>query len=130
MSDQELTEDDVLRIVELAKSSAHLTEFYLKAGAVEIDLRTRAESNAAPRQSQRQLISSPWVGTFHRAPSPGAMPYVEAGAPVAAQTTICCIDVLGTMHAIPAGHDGVVAQILVEDMQSVEFGQPLIIIES
>jgi acetyl-CoA carboxylase biotin carboxyl carrier protein len=68
------------------------------------------------------------VGTFYRASEPNAAPFVEAGAMVEADTTVCIIEVMKLMNSIAAGAAGVVTHILVEDGAPVEFGQPIIVI--
>lgn len=75
------------------------------------------------------VIRSPMVGTFYCAPEPGAMPFVELGAAVAPDTTVCIIEVMKLMNSIPAQCRGTVAEILVGDGEPVEYGQPLIVIE-
>jgi len=74
-------------------------------------------------------VESPMVGTFYRSPSPGAKPFVEVGAKVSAGQTLLIIEAMKTMNQIPSPRAGVVTQILVEDGQPVEFGEPLVIIE-
>lgn len=74
------------------------------------------------------VITSPMVGTFYRAPEPGAAPYVEVGQQVKESDTVCLIEVMKLINSIPAPHDGTIEQILVEDGEPVEFGQPLIVI--
>ncbi len=91
-------------------------------------------SAPAPAQGVRELpegatvIKSPMVGTFYRAPEPGARPFVEAGAAVAPGTTVCIIEVMKLMNSISAQCRGMVAEILVGDGEPVEYGQPLIVI--
>ena len=74
------------------------------------------------------VIRSPMVGTFYLAPEPGARPFVEAGQRVEPETTVCIIEVMKLMNSIPAGAKGVVKEVLVADMEPVEYGQPLIVI--
>jgi acetyl-CoA carboxylase biotin carboxyl carrier protein len=69
------------------------------------------------------------VGTAYRAPEPGAKPFVEVGSKVKAGDPILIIEAMKTMNQIPAPHAGTVTQILIEDGQPVEFGEPLMIIE-
>jgi acetyl-CoA carboxylase biotin carboxyl carrier protein len=75
------------------------------------------------------LIASPMVGTAYRAPEPGAKPFVEVGTVVKAGESILIIEAMKTMNLIPSPHAGTVTQILIEDGQPVEFGEPLMIIE-
>ena len=75
------------------------------------------------------VVPSPMVGTAYWAPEPGAKPFIEVGAKVSAGQTLLIIEAMKTMNQIPSPRDGTVTQILVEDGQPVEFGEPLVIIE-
>lgn len=75
------------------------------------------------------VVTSPMVGSAYRSPEPGAKPFVEVGSEVKAGDPILIIEAMKTMNQIPAPRGGVVTQILVEDGQPVEFGEPLMIIE-
>lgn len=68
------------------------------------------------------------VGTFYRAPSPGAKAFVEEGDKVKAGDTLCIIEAMKMLNQIEADRDGEVAKVLVENGQPVEFDQPLFII--
>ena len=72
-----------------------------------------------------QEIKSPMIGTFYRAPSPEAGPYVEVGTEVNPDTVVCIIEAMKVMNEIKAEAKGVVTQVLVENAKPVEFGQPL-----
>ena len=74
-------------------------------------------------------VPSPMVGTAYLASEPGARPFVEVGARVAVGQTLLIIEAMKTMNQIPSTRAGTVTQILVEDGQPVEFGEPLVIIE-
>ena len=74
-------------------------------------------------------ITSPMVGTAYRGPAPGARPFVDVGAAVKAGDTLIIIEAMKTMNQIPAPRSGTVVQVLVEDGQPVEYGEPLMIIE-
>jgi oxaloacetate decarboxylase alpha subunit len=74
-------------------------------------------------------VEAPMVGTFYRAPSPGAPPFVEEGAPVLSGQTLCILEAMKLMNEIKADLDGVVRRINVENGQPVEFGQVLFEIE-
>jgi acetyl-CoA carboxylase biotin carboxyl carrier protein len=74
-------------------------------------------------------VMSPMVGTGYLGPEPGARPFVEIGSNVRAGQTLLIIEAMKTMNQIPAPRAGTVVQILIEDGQPVEFGQPLMIIE-
>jgi len=86
-------------------------------------------SQAAPQRSQLKEINSPMVGTFYRAPSPEADPYVKEGDLLSPDSILCIIEAMKVMNEIPAGISGVVREILVKNGESVEFGQPLFRIE-
>jgi acetyl-CoA carboxylase biotin carboxyl carrier protein len=75
------------------------------------------------------VVASPMVGTAYVGPSPGARPFVEVGTQVKAGETLIIIEAMKTMNQIPAPRSGTVTQILVEDGQPVEYGEPLMIIE-
>lgn len=74
-------------------------------------------------------IESPSVGLFWRAPSPGAPPFVEVGQRVAAGDTVAIVEVMKLMNHVAAPVDGVVTAILVENGASVEFGQPIVVVD-
>jgi acetyl-CoA carboxylase biotin carboxyl carrier protein len=74
-------------------------------------------------------VPSPMVGTAYWAPEPGAKPFIEVGAKVSVGQTLLIIEAMKTMNQIPSPRAGTVTQILVEDGQPVEFGEPLVIIE-
>jgi acetyl-CoA carboxylase biotin carboxyl carrier protein len=75
------------------------------------------------------MVPSPMVGTVYWASEPGAKPFIEVGTRVAAGQTLLIIEAMKTMNQIPSPRDGTVTQILIEDGQPVEFGEPLVIIE-
>ena len=75
------------------------------------------------------LVTSPMVGTAYLGPEPGARAYVEIGSRVRAGETLLIVEAMKTMNQIPAPRAGTVTQILIEDGQPVEFGEPLMIVE-
>src|SRR5581483_5671784 len=75
------------------------------------------------------VVPSPMVGTAYWSPEPGAKPFIEVGARVSVGQTLMIIEAMKTMNQIPSPRAGTVTQILVEDGQPVEFGEPLVIIE-
>ena len=75
------------------------------------------------------VVPSPMVGTTYSSPEPGAKPFVEVGTKVSVGQTLLIIEAMKTMNQIPSPRAGTVTQILVEDGQPVEFGEPLVIIE-
>jgi acetyl-CoA carboxylase biotin carboxyl carrier protein len=74
-------------------------------------------------------VTSPMVGTAYWAPEPGAKPFIDVGSKVSVGQTLLIIEAMKTMNQIPSPRAGTVTQILVEDGQPVEFGEPLVIIE-
>src|SRR3954467_2188905 len=75
------------------------------------------------------VVPSPMVGTASWAPDPGAKPFIEVAAKVSVGQTLLIIEAMKTMNQIPSPRAGTVTQILVDDGQPVEFGEPLVIIE-
>ena len=75
------------------------------------------------------LVPSPMVGTAYRAPEPGAKPFVDIGTAVAVGDTLLIVEAMKTLNQIPSPRAGTVVQVLIEDGQPVEFGEPLMIIE-
>jgi acetyl-CoA carboxylase biotin carboxyl carrier protein len=84
-----------------------------------------APAVAAPAASALKEIRSPMVGTFYKAPEPGAEPYVKIGTRVTSGQTVCIIEAMKIMNEIEAEVAGVVREVLVEDAQPVEFGAVL-----
>lgn len=74
-------------------------------------------------------IKSPIVGTFYRAPAPDAEPYVKVGDEIFPGTVLCIVEAMKLMNEIESDVHGIVAKILVENAQPVEYGQPLFLIE-
>ncbi|MEJ2374177.1 MAG: acetyl-CoA carboxylase biotin carboxyl carrier protein [Pseudolabrys sp.] len=97
----------------------------------EAPIQPVAESAAAPQDLSKHpgVVVSPMVGTAYVAPEPGARPFVDVGSEVKAGDTLLIVEAMKTMNQIPSPSAGTVAQILFEDGQPVEFGEPLVIIE-
>jgi acetyl-CoA carboxylase biotin carboxyl carrier protein len=74
------------------------------------------------------VVQAPYLGTFYRAPKPGAAPYVEIGASVAADSELCLVEVMKLFTAVRAGATGTVAEVLATDGELVQGGQPLFVI--
>jgi acetyl-CoA carboxylase biotin carboxyl carrier protein len=105
------------------------------AAAQPASLPSAPETEAAPPAAEKAKneniieIRSPMVGTFYRAPSPDADPYVEVGQTVAVGQTLCIIEAMKLMNEIESEVAGKVVDILVENAQPVEFNQVLFLIE-
>ncbi|MFM7485047.1 MAG: acetyl-CoA carboxylase biotin carboxyl carrier protein, partial [Burkholderiaceae bacterium] len=85
---------------------------------------------AAPEAAPSgHVVKSPMVGTFYRASAPGAAAFVDIGSTVKEGDTLCIIEAMKLLNEIDADASGTIRQILVENGQAVEFGQPLFIIE-
>jgi acetyl-CoA carboxylase biotin carboxyl carrier protein len=84
---------------------------------------------AAPSGPRLLEVKSPMVGTFYRAPEPGAEPYAKVGSRVASGQTLCIIEAMKIMNELESEVSGVVREILIEDAQPVEFGQVLFRVE-
>lgn len=94
-----------------------------KAPAIE------TETGASSPDNRYVEIASPMVGTFYRAAAPDADPYVQVNDIVAPGQTVCIIEAMKLMNEIPSEVKGRVVQILVENAQPVEYGQPLFLVE-
>jgi acetyl-CoA carboxylase biotin carboxyl carrier protein len=143
-----LTDDDVreiLRIIDesdLDELSIETEGFslHVRKGQGVADIpseawpgRQASEGTSAPPESVGPIASSdgldtipsPMLGTFYRAEAPGAAPFVEVGAQVGPDTTVCIIEVMKMMNSVPAGVSGVIAEIVPDNGQLVEYGEPL-----
>ena len=89
----------------------------------------RGVAAAADIAKHPGMVPSPMVGTAYWASEPGAKPFIEVGSKVSVGQTLLIIEAMKTMNQIPSPRAGTVTQILVEDGQPVEFGEPLVIIE-
>lgn len=87
-----------------------------------------AAAPAAPAVPEGYIVKSPMVGTFYRSSAPGAPAFVEVGKEVKEGDTLCIIEAMKLLNEIDADKGGVVKQILVENGQAVEFGQPLFVL--
>ena len=90
-----------------------------------------AAAPAAPTAEAKvegHVVKSPMVGTFYRAPSPGAKPFVEIGDTVAPGDTLCIIEAMKLLNEIEADHGGTVKEAYLENGQPVEYGEPLFLI--
>jgi len=90
---------------------------------------TAPEAVAAPTAPAGHSVNSPMVGTFYRAPTPGAKNFVEVGDKVAEGDTLCIVEAMKMMNQIEADKAGTIKAILVDDASPIEFDEPLFIIE-
>ena len=149
----ELSEQDLIR--ELAKllDETHLTEIEVEREGLRVRVARQAVTHvvasggthvppipaSAPAPAivpvvadpgvHPGVVKSPMVGTAFRSPQPGAKAFIDVGSAVKAGDTLLIVEAMKTMNQIPAPRGGVVTQILFEDGQPVEYGEPLLIIE-
>ena len=88
-----------------------------------------AEDGADDVLPEGHVVTSPMVGTFYQAPSPGAKPFVEIGQRVEAGDTLCILEAMKILNQIEADRSGVVVSVHVDNGQPVEYGQPLFVID-
>ena len=139
-----LTAAEVAEILKLLESSS-FDSLDLQIGEVKLQLRRgvgaaavaavpaptpappeAAKASAATVTLRGDEVTAPLLGTFYRAPKPGAPPFVDVGARVEPDTIIAIIEVMKLMNTVRAGREGRVTEILVADGALVEFGQPLL----
>ena len=99
-----------------------------QAGAQAPAALAPAPAAVAPAVPQGHIVTSPMVGTFYRAPSPGADPFAQVGDSVKEGQTLCIIEAMKLLNEIESDKAGVIKEILVENGQAVEYGQPLFVI--
>jgi len=88
-----------------------------------------AESAPAKEDSNLLKITSPMVGTFYRAASPGAVPFADAGKTVSVGQTVCIIEAMKLMNEIESEVSGKIVEVCVQDGEPVEYGQVLMLVE-
>ncbi|MFT8364218.1 MAG: acetyl-CoA carboxylase biotin carboxyl carrier protein [Sporolactobacillus sp.] len=88
-----------------------------------------AVAEKAAASDQLHKITAPMVGTFYSAPSPDAAPYVQQGTKVDKKTIVCTLEAMKLFNEIEADCKGTISEVLVEDGQLVEFGQPLFLVK-
>ena len=132
ISELEITEaEGKVRIVKASAASALPMALPMVASA-PAPLAAPAPVAAAPAAEPEPVglvIKSPMVGTFYRAGSPGAKPLADIGQAIKAGDAVCIIEAMKIMNEIESDHGGTITQVLVENGQPVEFGQPLFIVE-
>tara|TARA_B100001778_G_scaffold113501_1_gene92993 strand:- start:636 stop:1094 length:459 start_codon:yes stop_codon:yes gene_type:complete len=92
-------------------------------------LQNQKSEDTSSQISDGDTIDSPMVGTFYRAASPDSKPFVEKGQKVNKGDTVCILEAMKMMNQVTAEQTGTIIEILVEDSEPVEFGQPLFIIK-
>ena len=134
VSELEITEaEGKVRIV---KSGGSVVQQFVAAPVASAPVAQAAAAAAVPElpapaaaATAGHTVKSPMVGTFYRAASPGAKPFVEVGSQVKEGDTICIIEAMKILNEIEADKTGTVTKILGDNGQAVEYGQPLFVIE-
>lgn len=130
IAELEITEgDDKVRIVKATPApvmAAPVT--YAAAPTAPAPAFAEPAAPVAPPVPQGEVVKAPMVGTFYRAPSPGASPFVEVGQTVKEGQPLCIIEAMKLLNEIEADASGVITEILVDNGEPVEFGQPLFVI--
>ena len=133
ISELEITEaEGKVRIVKAgAAGTLPMAQPMMAAAPVPMAAPAPVAAAAAPAEPEPVglVIKSPMVGTFYRAGSPGAKPLADIGQAIKAGEAVCIIEAMKIMNEIESDHGGTITQVLVENGQPVEFGQPLFIVE-
>jgi acetyl-CoA carboxylase biotin carboxyl carrier protein len=117
-----------LRVARNISIAASMPQSYQPAAPAAAPAASAA-ADIADMAKHPGVVPSPMVGTAYWASEPGAKPFIEVGSKVSVGQTLLIIEAMKTMNQIPSPRAGTVTQILVEDGQPVEFGEPLVIIE-
>lgn len=130
ISELELTEgEEKVRISRaIAPSAAPAVQYVAAPAAAAPAASAAAPAAAAAPELEGKVVKSPMVGTFYRASSPDAKPFVDVGSSVSAGETVCIIEAMKLLNEIESEHTGVIKKIFVENGQPVEYGEPLFLI--
>ena len=130
ISELEVTEPEgKVRIVKTAPQAAMIAApMAAPVMAAAAPVAAAPAAAPVPEQPKGHVVKSPMVGTFYRSPSPGAKAFVEVGQQVKAGDTLCIIEAMKLLNEIESDAVGEVKEVLVENGQAVEYGQPLFLI--
>lgn len=133
-----LDDDDVREILRLIDES-DVEELRVETEGLSLYVRRGDVSKEAPIAAELEVergpadglhpIPAPMLGTFYRAPAPGATPFVDVGTRVEEETVVCLIEVMKMMNAVPAGVTGTIVEVCAENAAVVEYGAPLFRVE-
>ena len=127
IAELEITEgDDKVKIVKFSKAAQPVA--YMPEPAMAPAPVAAPAAAAATPAAPKDAVKAPMVGTFYRAPNPGASPFVEVGQTVKEGDPLCIIEAMKLLNEIEADKSGVIKEILVENGEPVEYGQPLFVI--
>ncbi|CAB3745040.1 MULTISPECIES: acetyl-CoA carboxylase biotin carboxyl carrier protein [Achromobacter] len=133
IAELEITEGEgKVRIVKFSQTLQPVAYHQPEAGAAAAPV-AQAAAPAAPAAEaapviQGHVVKAPMVGTFYRSPNPGAAPFIDVGATVKEGDPLCIIEAMKLLNEIEADKSGVIKEILVENGEPVEYGQPLFVI--
>jgi acetyl-CoA carboxylase biotin carboxyl carrier protein len=128
IAELEITEGEgKVRIVKFSQSVQPVA-YVPEAPAAAPAAPPAAAAPVAPPAPSGHVVKAPMVGTFYRAPNPGASPFVEVGQAVKEGEPLCIIEAMKLLNEIEADKSGVIKEILVENGEPVEYGQPLFVI--
>lgn len=129
IAELEITEgEDKVRIVKASHAPVMAAPVTYAAAPAAAPALAEPVAAPAPLVAQGDLVKAPMVGTFYRAPSPGASPFVEIGQTVKEGQPLCIIEAMKLLNEIEADKSGVIKEILVDNGEPVEYGQPLFLI--
>ncbi len=120
--------EESVRISRAAPSSGQIAHTSPPVAVAPATVPAPPAGSADENIPEGHRVTSPMVGTFYRAPSPGAKPFVEVGQSVGEGDTLCIIEAMKMLNQIEADRAGIILDILVEDGQPVEYGEPLFVI--
>jgi acetyl-CoA carboxylase biotin carboxyl carrier protein len=125
-----LNDDDVREILRIIDES-DLDELHVETGELSLHVVRSGAPAAAPERApaDADAIVAPMLGTFYRAPAPGAAPFVDVGSTVQPDTLVCIIEVMKMMNSVHAGVAGTITEVCVENGEAVEYGTPLFRVE-
>jgi acetyl-CoA carboxylase biotin carboxyl carrier protein len=130
LTEIEVEQDDFrVRVSRAAPAAAQVIAAPAPVAAAPVAANIAAPAAPAPAAANSSAEPSPMVGTIYLAPSPDSDVFIKVGQAVKEGQTLLIIEAMKTMNQIPATKTGKVVEILVEDGQPVEFGDPLVIIE-
>ncbi len=131
ISELEIAEaDGKVRIVKATAASASAPVYATpSAAAIAAEADERALADSAPPAETGHVVKSPMVGTFYRSANPSSDPFIEIGSAVKVGDPVCIIEAMKIMNEIETDAAGTIREVLCENGQAVEFGQPLFIVE-
>jgi acetyl-CoA carboxylase biotin carboxyl carrier protein len=131
LTEIEVEQDDLRIRVSRASATQYVQAPMAAAAPVAAAAVAAVPAAAAPvaAADNKNAVTAPMVGTAYLSPAPGAKAFIEVGATVKEGQTLLIIEAMKTMNQIPAPRSGKVTEILVNDAQPVEYGQPLVIVE-